>query len=415
MALNWTDKINNVDEVIAEDINAIAHAVIDAETDIIDIKADAADVYTAQEAVRKFAYLEEATGNSVQIEDTVQAPFAELEILGETQGLKVVFTATTVTTTGADFAFTDGATITFSGLTTTANNKSAVVTTVSGKTMTFPSATFTAATETVGSITDGTLTYVITVSPDNPQTLTSLTSFDYIAENADASETITKSISLKDTSDNQLTAYGIPATYNPDGSVATWAVQDKIVKGTDGKWYLKNNTKMYTFNGSTSWNAGLTNVGATHSRFWLTNGQITNPLGFLASVNCISTKTSQNLGSYIRDNNVNGVYTYTSGCALKLANALTGVLGTDSAADAIVKLTTYLTSNPITMIYYSSAVDTELCTSDQTALNEAEAAGTFDGLTNIMLSSELGQVYVKAAKNITKVIDDIKAAIALLG
>jgi hypothetical protein len=60
-------------------------------------------------------------------------------------------------------------------------------------------------------------------------------------------------------------------------------------------------------------------------------------------------------------------------------------------------------------------VDTELCTADQTALNEIEAQGTFDGTTNIMLSTEAGEVSVEGAKDITKVISDMASAIALLG
>lgn len=34
--LNWTDKIDNVDDVLATDINSIAHAVIDLETTVGD-------------------------------------------------------------------------------------------------------------------------------------------------------------------------------------------------------------------------------------------------------------------------------------------------------------------------------------------------------------------------------------------
>lgn len=291
-----------------------------------------ADRYTKQQAVQKFAYLEEAEGNSIQILDTIDAPFAELEILGETLA-----------------------------------------------TPTDPEQE---------------------VSPDNPQTLSSLTSFDYTAENADASETITKSISLKDTSDNQLEARGIPATYNPDGSVATWAVQDKIVKGTDGKWKLNGNTQKVTYNGSETW----AYYGASaDSKYVYTVYTNDGEMRYGSSMCSHFSNKAVVSGSLV-------VGQYRDGVGADKRRFLCS----DQATVADFK--TWLALNNITLVYkLSTPTYTELCAADQTALNEIEAQGTFDGTTNIMLSTEVGEVNVKGAKDITKVISDMASAIALLG
>ena len=70
--------------------------------------------------------------------------------LGETyKQAELVFTTTTITTTGADFAFKAGDGVKLSGCTVAqGNNKTVIVKSVSSKVLTFDTATFTAATET---------------------------------------------------------------------------------------------------------------------------------------------------------------------------------------------------------------------------------------------------------------------------
>jgi hypothetical protein len=305
-------------------------------------EADIADRYTKQQAVQKFAYLEEAEGNTVQILDTVEAPFAELKILGET----------------------------------------------------------------VATPTDP----LQEVSPDNPQTLDSLGGFDITTNNVDESETITKTITLKDTSDNQLEARGIPLTYNPDGSVATWLAQDRIVK-VDGVWGLEGNVKKY------SYTVPLllyqqTYFGEDYSMgyFQFLDRSYSSSKNILCNI--LPTKDfTTGVTTAIIGRTADPNYTY-----IRVPISLTGVLTTDTTAEAIVKLRAYLLAKGM-YIYYetNSPTFTPLCTADQTALNEIEAQGTFDGTTNIMLSTEVGKVSVEGAKDITKVISDMASAIALLG
>jgi hypothetical protein len=122
-------------------------------------------------------------GNSLQLVDMDGRKLPIEYITGWTIGRIVIFGTNTITTTGADWPYTASDVLTISGCATTANNKNATVVSVSGKTMTFAASTFTPAVETVGSITDGTDVYQITVDPDHPQTLVSVNSFDLTLSN----------------------------------------------------------------------------------------------------------------------------------------------------------------------------------------------------------------------------------------
>ncbi len=220
------------------------------------------------------------------------------------------------------------------------------------------------------------------VSPDNPQTLTSLTSFDYIAENADASETITKSISLKDTSDNQLEARGIPLTYNADGSVATWAAQDKVGKGSDSIWYLEGQLTEGLLGVPKAMVTTYPNVD------YAIISKPTNITGYNSTYTCgkllcshgIQTEANFGVSTDVGKLNVtpsktNFWFGFPKGTVL--ADAITALSG----AKIIYQLATPTT--------------TELCAADQTALNEAETAGTFAGITNISLSTPIGKIKVE--------------------
>jgi hypothetical protein len=92
-------------------------------------------------------------GNSIQIQNTANAPLQDLQILGQTQGRIVIFGTNTITTTGADFTFVAGEVISITGCATVANNKVINIVSVSGKTMTFAASSFTPAVETQGLIT----------------------------------------------------------------------------------------------------------------------------------------------------------------------------------------------------------------------------------------------------------------------
>lgn len=79
MALTWTDKVDNVDNVVAEDINSIAHAVIQSEIDI-GTKADVSttlagygilDAYTKTEIDTQIGDIETALDNIIVIQNAL--------------------------------------------------------------------------------------------------------------------------------------------------------------------------------------------------------------------------------------------------------------------------------------------------------------------------------------------------------
>lgn len=152
------------------------------------------------------------SGNSIQLLGTRAVPLRRLEIYGETVGKKAVFGTATVRIDGVtSLSFTAGATLTFSGFTITANNTAITLSSISGLVMTFPASSFTAATATTGTITDGTNTVNIAVSPDYPQVLTSQTNFDYFASG--------KNVFLYPYAETTKTSGGITFTNNGDGSI----------------------------------------------------------------------------------------------------------------------------------------------------------------------------------------------------
>ncbi len=504
-------------------------------------KADASDVYTKdqlytqQEAVRKFAYLEAALGNSIQILDTIASVLAELEIRGETTVRRVVFSGgnTVDMINGGIWPFANGVALTFANLDSAVagNNKTATVTTVSGPRMTFPASTFTNGVSLNRTVTDGTTTVYITVSPDHPQTLTSLHSFDLsvsgknllkypyadttrtvsgvtFTDNGDGSITIngtasadiyfdfvrssspllvkngtyalsggvssnlrvvfaktpgsiikgsdtgsgatficttdenlygfiqilsgatisnvrvypqiekgsvkstweqyqgiTVTVPLRDTLGNDLYAQGIVATRDVAGNPLTWAARDYVFKDTDGKWKLYSDSKELVLNGAETWLASAT-ITAGEYRFYTT-------------INDIQKATSVSVkGILISDKyqNTSADYNYLAfeGIAVDAAQTRIFLYDEDCKTMTAAQFKIWLASHQVTIIYkLASPTTTELHADCQAALNAA--AVSFEGVTNISLSTAIGQVYAKAAKNITKVIDDIKAAIALLG
>ena len=531
MTLSWTDKVNNVDDVMAEDINGIAHAVTTAESDILQhtndinaINTKLANIYTQQDAVRKFAYLEAAIGDSIQIKDTIAAVLAEMEIRGETTVRRVVFSGgnTVDMINGGSWPFSNGASLTWLGLDTavSANNKTTTVTTVSGSRMSFPSSTFTNGVSLNGTVTDGTTTVYITVSPDHPQTLDSLHNFDIVAsgknridlvshffsryactssyvndvltatttsaENANIKyklllkagtytlkteswsnarsiaiydelstlvntiyssggsvtftlskdttievrfhvsmtvgviTTFTKvqlekgstatayepyvgqkvSFTPKDTAGNPLYAHGIPLTYNSDGSVATWVARDVVFQDTDSKRKLMPVFNTVVYDGDEN----ITYYNSDIYRFPISpNGK--HYTTAVAPLTCHKFKAIPwaSRGS-VQNNQI-----YEGFDVGQFFIKLEGFGGDANAVK------TWLASNPVTIVYERATpgAPIELHADNQAALNAA--AYSYDGQTNIMLSTWYGQLYAKVAKNITKVIDDIKAAIALLG
>jgi hypothetical protein len=479
-----------------------------------------ANITVADDTARQGTSLTTTIGNSIQITNTIEAPVYDLSILGETLCKKAVFGTATVRVDGvASLPFTAGASITFSGFATTANNKTVALTSISGLTMTFPVATFTVATETAGTISDGTNIVNIAVSPTNPQVLTSLTSFDYtasgrnlvnkanfidgqyinpttgaeanastlfrsgyepviggatifldskgssittghafydkdkifisgITSEADGAITVplrakyfrtsfyksgwtvdnamanygtsaaafelyqgvTATISLKDTSNNQLENRGIPLTYNTDGSVATWAAQDKVFKDTNGKWKLQGVIEKVIFDGSGdetwAYDSGTARfdvvvpVAGKHVTSSTVN-MVCDKFKAIPWANRASLANLQCFPSFSTPNKIFFKYlSYTDVTALK----------------------TWLASNPVTVYFELATPETpiELCAADQAALNSIEK--TFAGLTNIMLSDSKGQISIQYgwAKGIGKsilsfistVITHIKDAVA---
>jgi hypothetical protein len=323
-------------------------------------------------------------GNSLSLVETEEGQFDLLEFPGQTQGRIVIFGTNTMTTTGADWPYTASDVLTISGCQITANNKTATVVSVSGKTMTFAASTFTPAVETQGSITDGTDVYQITVDPGHPQTLASQTSFDLTVRNADGSETITVTVPLRDTSNNQLQNRGIVATYNVDGSPSTFSVQCKIIKKTDGKWYLRNNIqkKIVVADNISALNTGLTNVDLVELSATFANdmtGYGTTDYYGLS----ISTTISSPRNNVAIDFSTSAWRHYTSTTKI-IISVPKGTYANLAAAKAAL--------TGIEVQYAIASTDTELSPADQTALNAAEVS--FAGTTNIMLSTALGQVRV---------------------
>jgi hypothetical protein len=447
-----------------------------------------------------------ALGNSIQLTNTKAGNLKVLQVLGETVGKKAVFGTATVTVTGvASLPFIAGASITFSGFATTANNKTVTLTSISGLVLTFPAATFTAATELQGTITDGTNTVNIAVSPTATQILTSLTNFDYVLRNRNliscdiASQTIngititkatdgtftfngtasagtsliisdnqslplknqtyilkvcgqtftsmtmqlsytdgvnvidsalltgktftpditkrikkltiwipsgtvfsnvkfspqlevgatantyepyqgvTATIALKDTLGTDLDARGIPATYNAGGTVATWAARDYVFKDTDGKWKLSQIDFSKTIS-----------EGALFSAEFANTVRVRVP-HLTQNVKTDSNGISNYLKSYVNWGSDTEHFYFNSADINLFINK--SRLATPDAAG----VNAFLAANPFICIGYLNApVITELHADNQSAFNAV--AHSFDGTTNIMLSTDIGQVYVELSQ-----------------
>ena len=175
---------DNQNRKVNQETSAAAVFLADGEGrfNATDLEGALTEVYTQQEAVKKFAYLEAALGNSIQISDTIAAVLAELEIRGGTTRRRLVFSGgnTLDIMDGGNWPFIAGAYITIQECDFAGDNISAVaVTSVSGTRMVFPANTFpTAGCSLSGVITDGTSTVYITLSADHGMTLDSPHNFD---------------------------------------------------------------------------------------------------------------------------------------------------------------------------------------------------------------------------------------------
>jgi hypothetical protein len=357
------------------------------------------------------------SGNSIQLIGTTPGTLPVMEIWGETVGKKAVFGTATVTVTGvASLPFTGGASLTFSGFATTANNKTVTLTSISGLVMTFPAGSFTAATELQGTISDGTNTVNIAVSPTGPQVLTSITNFDYYVSGKNAFNTTWEVGAILDATgqnsagtNNARTAGYIPV--KPNGQYVISMTLATAIPELKIYYYDKNKNFI-----------GLESAGNV-----LTRTYTINPLARFVrfrtyrsgGTDIIPTKTQLETGTVATTYEAyQGVTASvplkdTSNNQLILAGrALTynanGTPATWYGRDQVIKKTDGKWYHRKNGAFEANAteradfwnlitpVDTELSAADQTALNSI--AKTFAGTTNIMLSTDIGQVYVELSQ-----------------
>lgn len=72
--LEWVDKVDGVDDVLAEDINNIANAVIKLEEDVSNIElpdTDLSNYYTKQEVDDKIGYIDVALDEIIDIQNAL--------------------------------------------------------------------------------------------------------------------------------------------------------------------------------------------------------------------------------------------------------------------------------------------------------------------------------------------------------
>ncbi len=226
------------------------------------------------------------------------------------------------------------------------------------------------------------------------------------------SQFIKKNILNQDTLGNQLENREIPSSYNTDGSVATWAAQDVIKK--EGSWGLysemmKINLQTHSIlmpleaTGESDLNcvfffAGVYGDARHNSSGVMSNLFVTNGVSelYLRNNEAVSGHNSQ---------------VWIAKVAIKKSR-LAGYNYSLTIAEKIALFRTWCLENNMELYSLGISTYTELCDADQTALNSVDK--TFAGITNISLS-DLGQVYAKGAKDITKVIDNLTAAVAALG
>jgi S-adenosylhomocysteine hydrolase len=74
MALQWVDKRNGIDEILAEDINHIANAVIEAQEKLENLETpdvDLSNYYTKEEIDNKVGDIETALDNIIAIQENL--------------------------------------------------------------------------------------------------------------------------------------------------------------------------------------------------------------------------------------------------------------------------------------------------------------------------------------------------------
>jgi hypothetical protein len=269
------------------------------------------------------------------------------------------------------------------------------------------------------------------VSPDNPQTLSSLTSFEMFESSKNlmrVDQTFPK------------TASGVTISYDPvtqeftlNGTASAGAMVDIFNDATKKYRYKigKNRTlSIIRVSGTNSdtiqmyHNYGV-NGGTESNNFLATLSSAANSI--TSSRTAAAEETSSKIYLYFATGRVftnlkiklqieigdasawepSGIYT-TAPITLKdtLDNQLT-LASYLTDHDKIVKVggkwyhRQYIsfkadaTERADYADVLATPVDTELCTADQTALNEIEAAGTFAGITNIMLSTPIGKIKVE--------------------
>jgi hypothetical protein len=202
-------------------------------------------------------------------------------------------------------------------------------------------------------------------------------------------QSIRQTIDLKDTSSNPLENRGIPLTYNLDGSSSQFSWQDQLIKKADGKWYFRRNGEQETVSGGTS---GYTDLGTT-VRVQKTMSKLYNYVALNNTAVGASTYLKF-LASFSSD--TEHFYCGSAGGAGS-ATASIFINKTRLATQDIAGANAYLAANPLTFAQLTIApVDIELHADNQTALNAI--AQTLAGITNIMLSTGIGQIYVELSQ-----------------
>ena len=74
MALQWKDKQDGIDEILAEDINVIAKAVIEVQEELEDLETpdvDLSNYYTKEEIDNKFGDIETALDGIITLQENL--------------------------------------------------------------------------------------------------------------------------------------------------------------------------------------------------------------------------------------------------------------------------------------------------------------------------------------------------------
>jgi hypothetical protein len=351
-------------------------------------------------------------GNSLSLVETEEGQFDLLEFPGQTQGRIVIFGTNTMTTTGADWPYTASDVLTISGCQITANNKTATVVSVSGKTMTFAASTFTPAVETQGSITDGTDVYQITVDPGHPQTLASQTSFDLAVSGKNilsclleagywSTSTGAKTSSSAHVRSSDYIVAKPNASYAFRGFNLVGGVTFQLLCYDQSKTYLGNVSGGTTITGGRRF---TTLPNTAYITFYYSQTAITDSVQIEIglAVTAYEPYTGVTVTVPLRKASDNSQMTLAGRVLTYKAD---GSPDTWYGYDQIIKKSdgkwyhrkngefhADATTRADFWYLLGTPVDTELSAADQTALTAAEKS--FAGTTNIMLSTALGQVRV---------------------